>query len=39
VSYLNQSIETEQPGLIKMLEADSYVPFQVESDEEDVAQE
>lgn len=39
VSYLNQIIETEQPGLIKMLEADSYVPFQVESDEEDVAQE
>lgn len=39
VSYLNQIIETEQPGLIKMLEADSYVPFQVESDEEDVAQD
>lgn len=39
VSYLNQIIETEQPGLIKMLEADSYVPFQVVSDEEDVAQE
>ncbi|MCE3202545.1 FtsQ-type POTRA domain-containing protein [Paenibacillus sonchi] len=28
VEYLNQVIETEEPGLIKMLEADSYVPFQ-----------
>ncbi|WP_438492300.1 cell division protein FtsQ/DivIB [Paenibacillus sp. IHBB 3054] len=27
VEYLNQVIETEEPGLIKMLEADSYVPF------------
>lgn len=27
VGYLNQVIETEEPGLIKMLEADSYVPF------------
>ncbi|WP_019909321.1 cell division protein FtsQ/DivIB [Paenibacillus sp. HW567] len=28
VEYLNKVIETEEPGLIKMLEADSYVPFQ-----------
>jgi len=27
VEYLNQVIETEEPGLITMLEADSYVPF------------
>ncbi|KUP22882.1 FtsQ-type POTRA domain-containing protein [Paenibacillus sp. DMB5] len=27
VEYLNQVIETEEPGLIKMLEADTYVPF------------
>lgn len=39
VSYLNQVIETEQPGLIKMLEADSYVPFQVVSDEEEAVEE
>ncbi|WNS43832.1 FtsQ-type POTRA domain-containing protein [Paenibacillus sp. MMS20-IR301] len=32
VSYLNQVIETEQPGLIKMLEADSYVPFHTETE-------
>jgi cell division protein FtsQ len=31
VGYLNQVIETEQPGLIKMLEADSYVPFHTET--------
>lgn len=34
VSYLNQVIETKEPGLITMLEADSYVPFQVESEEQ-----
>lgn len=34
VAYLNQVIETEQPGLIKMLEADSYVPFEVQSENE-----
>lgn len=39
VSYLNQVIETEQPGLIKMLEADSYVPFQIESEDEEAVQE
>ncbi|MFC3745508.1 cell division protein FtsQ/DivIB [Paenibacillus sp. GCM10012306] len=33
VGYLNQVIETEQPGLITMLEADSYVPFQPEEAE------
>ncbi|OBZ19101.1 cell division protein DivIB [Bacillus sp. FJAT-27264] len=33
VGYLNQIIETEQPGLITMLEADSYVPFQPEEAE------
>ncbi|WP_379161245.1 cell division protein FtsQ/DivIB [Paenibacillus sp. sgz5001063] len=32
VEYLNQVIETEEPGLIKMLEADSYVPFQTPAD-------
>lgn len=32
VAYLNQVIETEQPGLIKMLEADSYVPFKAQSE-------
>lgn len=39
VGYLNQVIETEEPGLIRMLEADSYVPFHNETgntgDEED----
>lgn len=35
VEYLNQVIETEQPGLIKMLEADSYVPFYVEAPDEE----
>lgn len=39
VGYLNQVIETEEPGLIRMLEADSYVPFHKETgntaDEED----
>jgi len=35
VEYLNQVIETEEPGLITMLEADSYVPFQaVDSESE-----
>lgn len=28
VEYLNQVIETEQPGIITMLEADSYAPFE-----------
>lgn len=32
IAYLNQVIETNEPGVIKMLEADSYVPFQVNSD-------
>lgn len=40
VGYLNQVIETEEPGLIKMLEADSYVPFHKEAgetgDEQDI---
>ncbi|ULO08880.1 FtsQ-type POTRA domain-containing protein [Paenibacillus sp. 19GGS1-52] len=37
VEYLNQVTETEQPGLIKMLEADSYVPFQpIIEDKEDI---
>lgn len=39
VSYLNQVIETEQSGLIKMLEADSYVPFQIESEDDEAVQE
>ncbi|MCL6604128.1 MAG: FtsQ-type POTRA domain-containing protein [Paenibacillus sp.] len=39
IVYLNQVIETEQPGLIKMLEADSYVPFYTESDIADDLQE
>ena len=34
VAYLNQVIETEQPGLIKMLEADSYVPFKAQTEDE-----
>jgi cell division protein FtsQ len=34
VSYLNQVIETKEPGLITMPEADSYVPFEVGSDEQ-----
>lgn len=33
VEYLNQVIENEQPGLIKMLEADSYVPFHTEAED------
>ncbi|MCM3784423.1 FtsQ-type POTRA domain-containing protein [Neobacillus mesonae] len=40
VSYLNQVIETEEPGLITMLEADSYEPFnpkEEETDENDAA--
>lgn len=37
VEYLNQVIETEEPGLIKMLEADSYVPFVSETkDQEEI---
>lgn len=39
VEYLNQVIETEEPGLIKMLEADSYVPFAAESAEKEDTQE
>ncbi|WP_106768303.1 cell division protein FtsQ/DivIB [Paenibacillus faecalis] len=31
VEYLNQVIEMEQPGVITMLEADSYVPFEPEN--------
>lgn len=27
ISYLNQVLETEQPGLVSMFEADTYVPF------------
>lgn len=35
VEYLNQVIEMEEPGVITMLEADSYVPFKpVNPDEE-----
>ncbi|MEK5463993.1 FtsQ-type POTRA domain-containing protein [Paenibacillus sp. FSL R7-0210] len=33
VGYLNQVIQTEEPGLIKMLEADSYVPFHSEAED------
>ncbi|WP_310829714.1 cell division protein FtsQ/DivIB [Paenibacillus pedocola] len=39
VEYLNQVIETEQPGLIKMLEADTYVPFIAENEDKEVIQE
>lgn len=39
VEYLNQVIETEQPGLIKMLEADTYVPFITENEDKEVIQE
>ncbi|MDT3426496.1 cell division protein FtsQ [Paenibacillus forsythiae] len=35
VEYLNQVIETKEPGMITMLEADSYVPFQTDSVQED----
>ncbi len=34
VEYLNQVIETQPPGIITMLEADSYTPF-VQQEEED----
>ncbi|ANY76448.1 cell division protein FtsQ/DivIB [Paenibacillus ihbetae] len=34
VEYLNQVTELEQPGIITMLEADSYVPFDEEVEEE-----
>ncbi|MET3543709.1 cell division protein DivIB [Paenibacillus sp. SSG-1] len=33
VEYLNQVIETEEPGIITMLEADSYVPFEPSGEE------
>jgi len=39
IEYLNQVIETEQPGLIKMLEADSYVPFYTDNAEDEDLQE
>ncbi|WP_410514524.1 FtsQ-type POTRA domain-containing protein [Paenibacillus sp. BR2-3] len=39
IEYLNQVIETEQPGLIKMLEADSYVPFFTENGDGEDLQE
>jgi cell division protein FtsQ len=39
VEYLNQVIETEQPGLIKMLEADTYVPFVGENEDKEDIQE
>lgn len=39
VEYLNQVIETEEPGLIRMLEADSYVPFQTEMEDKEEIQE
>lgn len=35
VEYLNQVIETEEPGQITMLEADSYVPFEPALSEEE----
>ena len=35
VEYLNQVIETEEPGRITMLEADSYVPFEPSTSEEE----
>ncbi|MCJ8011361.1 FtsQ-type POTRA domain-containing protein [Paenibacillus sp. KQZ6P-2] len=34
VEYLNQVIETAQPGIITMLEADTYTPFQPSTGEE-----
>lgn len=34
VEYLNQIIETKEPGTITMLEADSYVPFTPVTDDE-----
>ncbi|KQY87465.1 cell division protein DivIB [Paenibacillus sp. Root52] len=36
VEYLNQVIETERPGKITMLEADTYVPFIADNPEDDV---
>lgn len=39
VEYLNQVIETEEPGLIKMLEADTYVPFAAENEDDEDIQE
>ncbi|MNC14804.1 Cell division protein DivIB [compost metagenome] len=39
VEYLNQVIETEEPGLIKMLEADTYVPFAAENEDNEDIQE
>ncbi|WP_211745435.1 FtsQ-type POTRA domain-containing protein [Paenibacillus sp. Marseille-Q4541] len=38
VSYLNQVIETEEPGIITMLEADSYEPFNPAPPEEESAE-
>lgn len=35
VSYLNQVIETEKPGIITMLEADSYEPFIPDTEEDE----
>ncbi|WP_054957549.1 cell division protein FtsQ/DivIB [Paenibacillus dakarensis] len=35
VEYLNQVIEMEEPGIITMLEADSYEPFKSENIEEE----
>lgn len=35
VEYLNQVIETERPGKITMLEADTYVPFIPDNPEDD----
>ncbi|MDP4096931.1 FtsQ-type POTRA domain-containing protein [Paenibacillus sp. P96] len=32
ISYLNQVLETEEPGLVSMFEADTYVPFQPEEE-------
>ncbi|WP_379131555.1 cell division protein FtsQ/DivIB [Paenibacillus sp. sgz500958] len=39
IEYLNQVTETEQPGLIKMLEADSYVPFYTDKPEDEGTEE
>ncbi|MNP62349.1 Cell division protein DivIB [compost metagenome] len=39
VEYLNQVIETEEPGLIKMLEADTYVPFVADDEDAGDTQE
>ncbi|AIQ13899.1 cell division protein FtsQ/DivIB [Paenibacillus durus] len=39
VEYLNQVIETKEPGMITMLEADSYVPFAGSSEVQENAEE